>query len=100
MDDYMFRKHVQNCKNVVEATSYLEIFNYSDPSYNSIEQHPLTPDEFENFLHRRGAFAPRDVPEGVEIRSGIRLMFVRTLFRVNLGLGSRTKTMPIVPDSS
>lgn len=24
-----------------------------DPTYNSIEEHPLTPDEFENFLHRR-----------------------------------------------
>ena len=29
MDDYMFKSHVQSCKNVVEATSYLEILNYS-----------------------------------------------------------------------
>lgn len=29
MDDYMFKAHVQSCKNVVENTSYLEIFNYS-----------------------------------------------------------------------
>jgi hypothetical protein len=29
MDDYMFKNHVQGCKNVVENTSYLEIFNYS-----------------------------------------------------------------------
>ena len=29
MDDYMFRSHVQNCRNVTEATSYLEILNYS-----------------------------------------------------------------------
>ncbi len=29
MDDYMFRSHVKHCSNVVEKTSYLEIFNYS-----------------------------------------------------------------------
>ncbi len=29
MDDYMFKSHVQSCKNVVENTSYLEILNYS-----------------------------------------------------------------------
>lgn len=29
MDDYMFRSYVANFKCVQEATSYLEIFNYS-----------------------------------------------------------------------
>jgi hypothetical protein len=29
MDDYMFKNHVDGCKNVVENTSYLEILNYS-----------------------------------------------------------------------
>lgn len=29
MDDYMFKSHVYNCKNVVENTTYLEILNYS-----------------------------------------------------------------------
>jgi len=29
MDDYMFRSYVQECKCVTEATSYLEILNYS-----------------------------------------------------------------------
>ena len=29
MDDYMFRSHVTKCKVVREATSYLEILNYS-----------------------------------------------------------------------
>lgn len=24
-----------------------------DPAYNTVEEHPLTMDEFENFLHRR-----------------------------------------------
>lgn len=29
MDDYFFKNHVKACRNVVEDTSYLEIFNYS-----------------------------------------------------------------------
>lgn len=29
MDDYMFRDYVTECKCVEEATSYLEIFNYT-----------------------------------------------------------------------
>jgi hypothetical protein len=29
MDDYFFKGHVTNCRNVTEETSYLEIFNYS-----------------------------------------------------------------------
>lgn len=29
MDDYFFQHFVRSCRNVTEATSYLEIFNYS-----------------------------------------------------------------------
>ena len=29
MDDYFFQDYVRACRNVTEATSYLEIFNYS-----------------------------------------------------------------------
>lgn len=69
MDDYMFKANVDRCRNVVEATTYLELFSYSvwgqlkrrvweliclqDPKYNSVEEHPLTFDEFDNYLHRR-----------------------------------------------
>ncbi|KAF5130063.1 hypothetical protein E5D57_006398 [Metarhizium anisopliae] len=53
MDDYMFRFYVDECRTVEEATSYLEILNYSDPFYNSCEEHALTEDEFDNFLYRR-----------------------------------------------
>ncbi|ORY70164.1 uncharacterized protein BCR38DRAFT_455018 [Pseudomassariella vexata] len=74
MDDYMFRSHVQNCKYVPENTSYLEILNYSDPAYNTEEEHPLTSDEFENFLHRRGAFELPKLPDGVRLLDGIRLV--------------------------
>lgn len=97
MDDYFFKNHVKACRNVIEDTSYLEIFNYSvcdcltnsprthtreggecllradhyqDPSYNTVEQHPLTMDEFDNFLKRkvrisRGGALPASCPEAV-----------------------------------
>jgi len=81
MDDHIFRAAVARCQCVQEATSYLEIFNYSvsraqprrgslsslysltycgqDPRYNDAAQHPLLADEFSNFLHRRVREAPR-----------------------------------------
>ncbi|KAK4186852.1 hypothetical protein QBC35DRAFT_253811 [Podospora australis] len=79
MDDYMFRSYVTECKIAPEdATSYLEIFNYTDPAYNTCEQHRFRldelPDEFGNFIHRRGAFAPAKLKPGVELVSGIRLI--------------------------
>ncbi|KND95085.1 hypothetical protein TOPH_00642 [Tolypocladium ophioglossoides CBS 100239] len=75
MDDYMFQFYIDECRVVDEATSYVEIFNYSDPSYNSCEEHPLTEDEFDNFLHQRGAFSPpHKMGEGTELLSGIRLV--------------------------
>ncbi|KAK2064524.1 hypothetical protein LY76DRAFT_587381 [Colletotrichum caudatum] len=74
MDDYMFREHVSKCRQASEATNYVEILNYSDPFYNSCEEHPLTMDEFDNFLHRRGAFEPAKVKEGVKLVNGIRLV--------------------------
>lgn len=74
MDDYFFKNHVKACRNVSEDTSYLEIFNYSDPSYNTVEQHPLTMDEFDNFLKRKGAFSPPKLKEGVKLLNGVRIV--------------------------
>ncbi|OAA48309.1 Mg2+ transporter protein, CorA-like/Zinc transport protein ZntB [Beauveria brongniartii RCEF 3172] len=74
MDDYLFRQYVNECRVVYEETKYVEIFNYSDPFHNSCEEHILTPDEFENFLHRRGAFAPPELRPGTSLLSGIRLV--------------------------
>ncbi|KAJ4198135.1 hypothetical protein NW755_000823 [Fusarium falciforme] len=75
MDDYMFRYYVNECRTVYEDTGYVEIFNYSDPFYNSCEEHPLPDDEFDNFLHRRGAFAPPDnLRYGTKLLSGVRLI--------------------------
>jgi hypothetical protein len=70
MDDYLFQTNVDRCKQVEEVTHYLEIFSYSvsgpstqglskltnackNPKFNTVEEHPLTPDEFENFLYRK-----------------------------------------------
>ncbi|KAK3897088.1 hypothetical protein C8A05DRAFT_48161 [Staphylotrichum tortipilum] len=78
MDDYMFQTYVTNSKVVEEATSYLEIFNYSDSTRNTCEEHRFRADEltdeFSNFLHRKGAFAPPKLPTGVKMVSGMRLI--------------------------
>ncbi|KAG9246385.1 hypothetical protein BJ878DRAFT_497217 [Calycina marina] len=74
MDDYMFKKNVDACKYVFETTTYLEISTYSDPLLNTNEEHPLTTDEFENFLNRRGAFAPPKLAAGVVQTACIRLI--------------------------
>ncbi|TRX91771.1 hypothetical protein FHL15_007324 [Xylaria flabelliformis] len=77
MDDYLFDANVRGCRVVLEKTHYLEIFNYSDPSFNTSEDHPLTPDEFENFLERRGAFEPPKLRNGVQLLDGMRLVVQR-----------------------
>ncbi|KAJ1335126.1 hypothetical protein MN608_01861 [Microdochium nivale] len=73
MDDFMFHTEVRACTYVPEATSYLEIFIYSDDTIEC-EQHPLTDEDFDNFLHRKGAFAPPTLKTGVELVSGMRLV--------------------------
>ncbi|KAL5092937.1 hypothetical protein Trisim1_000666 [Trichoderma cf. simile WF8] len=73
-DSYAFKKAVAECREISEKTSYLEIFSYSDSSLNSIEQHPLPMSEFDNFLHRKNAFAPAILPDNVHIIAGLRLI--------------------------
>ncbi|KAI1168646.1 hypothetical protein F5B18DRAFT_595945 [Nemania serpens] len=77
MDDYLFDSNVKACAVVQEKSHYIEVFNYSDASYNSCEDHPLTDDEFENFLSRRGAFEPPKLKNGVQVVDGIRLVVQR-----------------------
>ncbi|KAH7328508.1 hypothetical protein B0I35DRAFT_403864 [Stachybotrys elegans] len=74
MDEYMFKQFVDECRVVEEVTTYIEIFNYSDPLSNSSEEHSLTLDEFDNFLHQRGAFEPPKLRSRVKLLSGLRLM--------------------------
>ncbi|KAI1365175.1 hypothetical protein F5Y08DRAFT_187796 [Xylaria arbuscula] len=76
MDDYLFESNVRGCRVVAEKTHYLEIFNYSDGT-STCEDHPLTPDEFENFLDRRGAFEPPKLVNGARLVDGIRLVVQR-----------------------
>lgn len=70
----MFKANVDRCSVVYESTTYLEIVSYSDPARNTVEEHPLTPDEFDNFLNRRGAFAPPLLPVGVTQTACIRMI--------------------------
>ncbi|KFX93432.1 hypothetical protein V495_02298 [Pseudogymnoascus sp. VKM F-4514 (FW-929)] len=74
MDDYMFREYVKQSKPVAEATSYLEIFSYSDPTLNTVKEEPLPNDELENFLHQEGAFQPPILPTGVTRIAGLRMI--------------------------
>ncbi|KAK1240676.1 hypothetical protein MKX07_006109 [Trichoderma sp. CBMAI-0711] len=74
MDEYMFKFFLDECRVVEERTSYVEIFNYSNPVHNSVEEHALPMSEFENFLNRRGAFEPPKLPEGTKLLSAIRLV--------------------------
>ncbi|KAK4100914.1 hypothetical protein N658DRAFT_516410 [Parathielavia hyrcaniae] len=84
MDNPMFRANVESCKRVEEATSYLEIFNYSEHRFGS-DAGDLT-DEFGSFLHRRARETPTDwqnvrphsppptLPDGVHLVGGVRLV--------------------------
>ncbi|KAI2785319.1 hypothetical protein F4815DRAFT_15846 [Daldinia loculata] len=84
MDDYLFRWHLDQCKSVEEKTTYLEIFNYSDPAYNSCEDHSLlTEDDFENFLRQTGTFSPQPLKEGVKLQDGIRLIIQKDANHAN-----------------
>ncbi|KAG9236685.1 hypothetical protein BJ875DRAFT_371599 [Amylocarpus encephaloides] len=74
MDDYMFQVNVNSCHSVVEETKSLEIFSYSDPTRNTVEEYKLTDDDFDNYLHQKGAFAPPLLPEGVTRTASMRLI--------------------------
>ncbi|KAF5644608.1 magnesium transport transmembrane region [Fusarium tjaetaba] len=62
MEDYLFRHYVDQCRVVKEETSYIQVFNYSDPFYDVCEEHPLPDDEFDNFLHQRDSIDKDRVP--------------------------------------
>lgn len=74
MDNYLFEDFLLSSRYLPEANSYIEIFNYSDSTFNTVEQHPLEPSEICNFIQQRGAFAPRLLPPGVTVLSGMRLI--------------------------
>ncbi|KAI2472047.1 hypothetical protein F4781DRAFT_385108 [Annulohypoxylon bovei var. microspora] len=84
MDNYLFGYHLDQCNSVEEKTTYLEIFNYSDPAYNTCEEHPLlTGDDFDNFIHQTGTFSPESLEDGVRLQGGIRLIVQKDAVHVN-----------------
>ncbi|KAG9236012.1 hypothetical protein BJ875DRAFT_533823 [Amylocarpus encephaloides] len=74
MDDYMFEVHLNRCKSIKEETTYLEIFSYSDQSFNTIQENPLTDDEFNDYLDQKGTFSPPELPEGLTRLESMRLI--------------------------
>ncbi|KAL2068987.1 hypothetical protein VTL71DRAFT_15325 [Oculimacula yallundae] len=72
--DYAFEQAVQACSYIPEATSYLEIFSYSDPSLNTIKEHPLAQDAIDNFMIQRGTFKQPSLREGATMLGAIRLV--------------------------
>ncbi|KAJ3499516.1 hypothetical protein NLG97_g265 [Lecanicillium saksenae] len=79
MDDHIFEQSLNEVRTVSDSASLrtrtdLEM---QTPSYNINEEHSLLADEFENFLHQRGAYMPPDVPQEVQLISGIRLVVQR-----------------------
>ena len=57
MDDYMFKANVDRCKNVSEATTYLELFSYSVSTQLSQERHEKLTTPGPKLQHSRGASA-------------------------------------------
>ncbi|KAH7161020.1 hypothetical protein EDB81DRAFT_783733 [Dactylonectria macrodidyma] len=74
MDDYAFKDAIAHSITISEEMTYLQMFSYTDPSLNLIDQRSLIPDEFDNFLHRRGIFAPTILPDDVSLVAGVRLI--------------------------
>ncbi|GAB1315448.1 hypothetical protein MFIFM68171_05658 [Madurella fahalii] len=77
MENLVFNLALQRHKCATEKTAGLEIFTYSDATFNSVQKHPLDysePDTFSDFLYRRGNFTPPTLPEGVRLVAGVRLI--------------------------
>ncbi|TQV95836.1 Mg2+ transporter protein, CorA-like/Zinc transport protein ZntB [Cordyceps javanica] len=71
MDDYVFKQHLDACKTLLEKTTCLEIFNYSESLYNVNDERPLPEEVIDDFLHKTGEFAPPDnMPTDLKLLSG------------------------------
>lgn len=57
MDDYMFRAHVDSCRNVIESTSYLEILNYTVSRNGSLAPVVFAPAPAEELMRTPSAVA-------------------------------------------
>ncbi|KAK7983568.1 hypothetical protein PG989_010970 [Apiospora arundinis] len=73
-DQYFFAKKFDKMQVVEEATTYLEILNYTDGN-SLVESHPLKlGDDFNNFLARQGIFEAPLVSSDTRFVDGIRLV--------------------------
>ncbi|KAI1852091.1 hypothetical protein JX266_002944 [Neoarthrinium moseri] len=73
MDECLFSQQLNYLRYIPEATSYLEILNYSDVAQNTYKA-PDASNDFDQYLDRRGVFRPPELPEGVLLTSGLRLV--------------------------
>ncbi|CAG9984088.1 unnamed protein product [Clonostachys byssicola] len=75
MEDHVFDSFLELCKEFAETLTGLEIFNYTDPAYNSCKEYELFSNNASDFLYRRGAFKP-PVPSGNSLKciGGMRLI--------------------------
>ncbi|KAK4203465.1 hypothetical protein QBC40DRAFT_194280 [Triangularia verruculosa] len=73
MDNHAFENCLANFKTITESTSYLEIFSYSDSSFNYVSEGGLSPEQFDNFLQQIN-FSPVALPQNVHLLAGMRLI--------------------------
>ncbi|KAK7962039.1 uncharacterized protein PG986_002864 [Apiospora aurea] len=73
-DRYFFNRKFEEMQVVKEATTYLEILNYTDGRSLVESQALALGDDFYNFLTQEGVFAAPQVTTDVELIDGIRLI--------------------------
>ncbi|OIW24940.1 hypothetical protein CONLIGDRAFT_690602 [Coniochaeta ligniaria NRRL 30616] len=80
MDEFLFSYHLERCDFPVEKTSYLEIFNYSEPNVHTFKKESLAmADDFGDFLLRKGMYAPPPVKDNATFQNGMRLVLQHRL---------------------
>lgn len=93
MEDYLFQEDLESYRSVIEATAFLEVYNYevfyccgrqprdallmsfkgAGPSY--VDQSTLATDEdFHNFVRGTGVFALEERHRNLRLTSGLRLV--------------------------
>ncbi|KAI1156598.1 hypothetical protein F4825DRAFT_403341 [Nemania diffusa] len=74
MEEYLFSEYLATLRAFPEPTSYLEVLNYSDPRHCSAKTRPLSREDFDNFLDRKGSFSPAGGDANSSFLNGIRLV--------------------------
>ncbi|KAK4226558.1 hypothetical protein QBC38DRAFT_221177 [Podospora fimiseda] len=74
MDNSIFRDYLAKFEVVQEATTCLEVLNYTDSSFNSYNEQSLPEACIPDFVHKRGKFSSPKLPDGVKPTSALRLI--------------------------